>query len=277
MDQLSQPTSLLAIGTQSRLPPVLLHRFDDTLRVNNRLNQGVNDVRTQFKDGVCWALKAEPVSGKVPVGVSFLDIRRPYLQHQHNYHYKAKYGQCYTTEPSGFLPAGIAMLQDTLLRFPPLRQNAERLDQGQHFSLYPTEDMPLTDFEQKVMQTRHLICDFKAEAEPLDISDPAWPSDVRMCNIVVALNISSETCDKPNTAILAWAYSHHIGCTDMAYPALLADTGILPSLAAAAMEQRPQPNTVQEIDMCNDIKMDLGRTLRYTPTLYGEVVCHVSM
>ena len=62
-----------------------------------------------------------------------------------------------------------------------------------------------------------------------------------MCNIVVALNILSETCEEPNISLLAWAYSHHIGCTDMAYPELLADTGILRTLTAFAMEQ---PDTV---------------------------------
>lgn len=189
-----------------------------------------------MRDGLCWALKAEPTNGKVPFGVSFLDIRGPFLQHQHNYHCKAKNRQCYTTEPSGFLPAGIAMVHDTTLRFPRLRQNGEVQVQGQHFSLYPIEDMLLTDFEQKVKQTCHMSCDFKAKAQPLDISNPTWPTDVRMGNIVVALSTLSETCKEPNiTALLAWAYSHHTGCTDMAYHELLADTGILPSLTAVAM------------------------------------------
>ncbi len=164
------------------------------------------------------------------------------------------------------------MLQDSMLKFPPIRKNGQLVIQGQHYSLYPTEDMLLTDFESKVLQTRHMMCDFKAEAAPVDIPDPSWPTDLRMCNVVVALNILSETYDEPNTALLAWAYSHHIGSTDMAYDELLGDTGVLPSLAATAMEQRPQPETVREIDMCNDIKTDLGTVLGYTPVLYGDEV-----
>lgn len=270
MDNVTQSMSQLDIGKYCSLPPVLLHRFGDTLRINNHFNQGVNDVLTETRDGVVWALKAEPKDGKVVVGVSFLDIQQPYLKHQHDYHYRKKHGQCYTTKPSALLPAGIAMVQDTLLKFPPLRENGQLIIQGQHHSLYPTEDMLMTDFESKVRQTRHVICDFKAEAEPIDVPDPTWPTDLRMCNVVVALTILSETYDEPNTALLAWAYSHHIGSTDMAYDELLADTGVLPSLTATAMERRPQPETVREVDMCNDIKTDLGKVLGYIPLLYDD-------
>ena len=89
------------------------------------------------------------------------------------------------------------MLQDSMLKFPPIRKNGQLVIQGQHYSLYPTEDMLLTDFESKVLQTRHMMCDFKAEAAPVDIPDPSWPTDLRMCNVVVALNILSETYDEP--------------------------------------------------------------------------------
>lgn len=240
------------------------------MRVNNRLNERVIDVRTETRDGVEWVLKAEPQGGKVPVGVSFFHIQQPYLKHQHDYHYQAKHGQCYTTSPSGFLPAGVAMLEDSMLKFS--WKNGQLVIQGQHYSLYPTKDMLLTEFESKVLQTRHMVCDFKAVAEPVDIPDPSWPTDLRMCIVVVALNILSETYNEPNTDSLAWAYSHHIGSTDVAYEVLLEDTRVLPFLAAIAMEQRSQPETVREIDMCNDIKTDLDSVLGYTPVLYGDKV-----
>ncbi|DBA65787.1 hypothetical protein WJX79_004718 [Trebouxia sp. C0005] len=264
--------SRYAIGEPPSLPPVLLHRFGNSLRVNNRRNQALNDVRTESRNGLLWALKAEPFNGKVPVGVSFFDIQRPYLQHQHSHYHNAGHGQCYTTKPSGCLPAGVAILQDTLLRFPFIRENGQVLVQGRHFSLYPTEDMLLSEFAQKVMQTRHVICDLKAEAEPLGLPDPTWPSDARMCNVVVALTILSERHKEPNTALLAWAYALHIGYIDMAYAELLEDPGVLPSLTAFAIEQRPLPETAHEVDMCDDIKTDLGRLLDYMPTLFADEV-----
>ena len=50
------------------------------MRVNNRLNERVIDVRTETRDGVEWALKAEPKDGKVPVGVSFLQSSTAILE-----------------------------------------------------------------------------------------------------------------------------------------------------------------------------------------------------
>ena len=260
-------SSQLDISNRDSLPSAFLHRSGDTF--NNRVNERVNDVRTETRDGVLWAVKAEPKDGKVPIGVSFHDIQQPYLKHQH---YQIKHGQCYTTQPSGLLPVGIAMLQDSPLEFPPLRKDGQLATQGRHYSLYPTEHMLFTDFEAKVRQTRHLVCAFKAAAEQVDFPDPRWPTDVRMCNIVIALNLLSETCDDPDTALLAWAYSHHISSTDMAYDELLADTGVLPSLAATAMEQQPEPETGREIDMCNDMKTDLGTFVGYVPVLYGDEI-----
>lgn len=97
-----------------------------------------------------------------------------------------------------------------------------------------------------------------------------------MCNIVVALAMLSATHDELNTAQLAWACSHHLSSADMAYAALLADTGILPSHTAATMNANHSPTQCETLACAITSYQPLARPSHIPPPLMEMRLCHVA-
>ena len=258
------------------LPEVALHRFKAPVRASAKGSSEPRDLVLAIRDGgQQWVLRREHLSSHgaiffVPGHLRSHQIRPEELGPLH-----LKDAPCHVTEAAERLPEGLAIRENQTTAG---CEVAKPLIAA-HYSVYPTRDMLLSDFDKLIqgLATQQCVPELQigAAAEPsttecqwLDGCDP--PDEPFLNTAYVALYHLAKTTDDRNESLLSMHYAQEM-CSGMTEDVLREDSTLTRMVARAAEAyNRDRLNEVhgESLGLMDDLKELVAQFIAgYTPTI----------
>jgi hypothetical protein len=278
-------------NSTTQLPAVRLHRFVQDIRIQR--DGAPSDVLIERRsDGhgreEIWVLAQDEPSCGVSVFLPFesttealhTQIKQQHLQ-------RTQCAVCKLTVAGADLPDGLGIMQDRAFAIP-LGQRSSVHCTGAHFSLYPTKDMLLTDFQRLITSvTTAQACNLTVPSamsngksagncSPIYIDDKQWPTDMMVCWALALCDVTRHSTSDTNEHMIAAYYCRVLTAVDWSRDVLCNNSSFSSRAVARAAEQYShhcdKTATIKEAELLDALKELLADNIPdYTPNYTFEV------
>lgn len=204
-------------------------------------------------------------SAEYVIGVSYFIPSDDYMSEAHKTFRAYKFNGCFLS--GGNLPEGIGFKQDRALIRNDKRRNPQ--DMGLHFSVFPTQSMPVEEFERKLTEMKVdaqcLIagrdqCE-RSEAQPT----PDYPADALLRQVSAALfELATNGSVDPNRAFRALYFHYLLAEKDAEYKWILRGDA-LSYYSAQALELCNTSSNISIEEIRDEIRGALAEVILYNP------------
>jgi hypothetical protein len=215
------------------------------------------DVKWIQIDGVRTAVLRAPRPNKPVRGLSF------FAPSPHNKLGDESWG-CAVTPIHLPLPEGLLFHNDGPMELL-FEGDDEPTVAGEHWELYPAQEMRAAVFADKFQQLRGkmLPCKLRGGAELRQVDKDYMPSDRLSYVAVEALDSLADSADDPNTRQFSSLFANHLRATDMPFEEVL-EHGNMSEMVATALQGWTARNPEAQVSAWKALQK-LGDALEFVP------------
>jgi hypothetical protein len=180
------------------------------------------------------------------------------------------------TTPQVELSPGFAMQITCPLYWPPPQRGMPRRQQlepkvvGQHYTLVPLQDMPLTDYTEEMERLRVMPFGPGTPTAPeFDVLEPSGALMFWVASALLALSESTE--EPPSVRVAAWVHYINVCALDMTFDELLSQPWVAAwALSAMELFEAPDGDMVSD-SACWHVEVELRKALEAHTARLGHV------